>query len=101
VAFVHVAAPLGDFADGYEWYALVTDLDMDARDVLPLYRERGDCENVFDEMKNQWGWSGFTAHSLKQTALFAGMAVIAANLWNVFTRLFPPDIGGQMTMPLT
>ena len=21
---------------------------MDARDVLPLYRERGDCENVFD-----------------------------------------------------
>ena len=26
-------------------------------------------------------------HSLKQTALFAGMAVIAANLWNVFTRL--------------
>jgi hypothetical protein len=77
-----------DHADGYEWHALVTDLDMDARDVLPLYRERGDCENVFDEMKNQWGWSGFTAHSLKQTALlFAGMAVIAANLWNVFTRL--------------
>ncbi|MBQ8112309.1 MAG: transposase, partial [Kiritimatiellae bacterium] len=53
---------------------LVTDLDMDARDVLPLYRERGDCENIFDEMKNQWGWRGFTAHSLKQTALFAGRA---------------------------
>ncbi len=76
-----------DYADGYEWYALVTDLDMDARDVLPLYRERGDCENIFDEMKNQWGWSGFTAHSLKQTALFAGMSVIAANLRNVFARL--------------
>ena len=26
-------------------------------------------------------------HSLKQTALFVGMAVIAANLWNVFTRI--------------
>ena len=36
-----------DYADGYEWYALVTDLDMDARDILPLYRERGDCENIF------------------------------------------------------
>ena len=48
---------------------------------------KGSSENIFDEMKNQWGWSGFTAHSLKQTALFAGMAVIAANLWNVFTRL--------------
>ena len=44
-------------------------------------------ENVFDEMKNQWGWGGFTAHSLAQTALFAGLSVIAANLWDVFTRL--------------
>ena len=69
-------------AEGY-----VLDLGMDARDVQPLYRERGDCENVFDEMKNQWGWGGFTAHSLKQTAPFAGLAAIAANLWNVFTRL--------------
>ena len=48
---------------------------------------KGSSENIFDEMQNQWGWSGFTAHSLKQTALFAGMSVIAANLWNVFTRL--------------
>ena len=74
-------------ADGYEWYALVTDLDMDARDVLPPCRGRGDCENVFDEMKNQWGWGGFTAHSLAQAALFAELSVIAANLWNIFTRL--------------
>ena len=88
----------GDYADGYEWHALVTDMDMDAADILPLYRERGDPdwseaeiaagrENVFDEMKNQWGWGGFTAHSLAQTSLFAGLSVIAANLWNVFTRL--------------
>ncbi len=75
------------YADGYEWYALVTDLDRNARDILPLYRGRGDCENIFDEMKNQWGWGGFTAHALKQTALFAGLSVIAANLWNIFVRL--------------
>ena len=82
-----VETPDGEYADGYEWYALVTDLDLDARDIPPLYRERGDCENVFDEMKNQWGWSGFSAHSLNQTALFAGLSVIAANLWNIFARL--------------
>ena len=82
-----VEASDGAYADGYEWYALVTDLDMDARDILPPCRGRGDCENVFDEMKNQWGWGGFTAHSLAQTALFAGLSVIAANLWNIFTRL--------------
>lgn len=82
-----VEAPPGPCADGWDWHALVTDLDMDARDVLPLYRDRGDCENVFDEMKNQWGWCGFSSHSLSQTALFAALAVVAANLWNVFTRL--------------
>ncbi len=64
-----------------------TDFDLPAKDILRLYRERGDCENIFDEMKNQWGWNGLTAHSLGQTALFAGLAVIAANLWNIFTRL--------------
>lgn len=30
-----VEASDGAYADGYGWYALVTDLDMDARDVLP------------------------------------------------------------------
>ena len=52
-----------------------------------LLLQCGDCENIFDEMKNQWGWGGFTARTLAQTALFAGLSVIAVNLWNVFTRL--------------
>ena len=25
-----------------------------------LYRDRADAENTFDELKNQWGWGGFT-----------------------------------------
>ena len=32
----------GMYADGYEWYALVTDLDLDPRAVSQLYRDRGD-----------------------------------------------------------
>ena len=128
-----VEAPDEDYADGYEWYALVTDLDMDARDVLPLYRERGDCENIFDEMKNQWGWSGFTAHSqgivtiytatnekarrtYRAISAFLAKVASASQLsleerrqriiahafreYGTIRRLFPPDIGGQMTMPL-
>jgi len=27
--------------------------------VTQHYRERADCENNFDEAKNQWGWGGF------------------------------------------
>jgi len=74
------------YADGYEWYALVTDLDLDVRAVSKLYRERGDCENVFDEMKNQWDWGGFVTQDPKRTAIVAGLNAFVANLRNAFCR---------------
>lgn len=75
------------YADGYEWHALVTDLDYDPRAVSRLYRERGDCENIFDEMKNQWGWGGFVTQDMKRTAIAAGLSAFVANCWNIFCRL--------------
>lgn len=74
-------------ADRRHAQRLVTDLDLDVRAVSKLYRERGDCENVFDEMKNQWGWGGFVTRDLKRTAIVAGLSVFVANLWNMFCRL--------------
>ncbi len=45
----------GEPRRSWEWYALVTDLADSPWTVGALYRERGDCENVFNELKNQWG----------------------------------------------
>ncbi|VAW70786.1 hypothetical protein MNBD_GAMMA10-2108 [hydrothermal vent metagenome] len=42
----------------YEYSVLVTDLDDDLLTIFHHYRDRADCENNFDEMKNQWGWGG-------------------------------------------
>ena len=42
---------------------LVSALDEIAYPVVALarlYRERADAENVYDELKNQWGWCGYT-----------------------------------------
>jgi hypothetical protein len=36
-----------------------------------LYRDRADCENGFDEIKNQWGWGGYTTHDIERCALSA------------------------------
>ncbi len=55
----------------YEWSVLVTNLDYDIRALGQLYRDRGDCENVFDELKNQWGWGGFTTQKMAPTKLSA------------------------------
>ena len=80
-------AIVGMYADGYEWYALVTDLDLGPRAVSQLYRDRGDCENIFDEMKNHYGWGGFVTQDMKRTAIVAGLSAFVANVWNVFCRI--------------
>jgi hypothetical protein len=43
---------------------LVTSLDLvtfPALCMARLYRERADAENIYDELKNQWGWNGLPA----------------------------------------
>ena len=55
-----------------------------------LYRDRADCENSFDELKNQWGWGGFTTRDLKRCRLMAGCVALVFNWWNLFVRLADP-----------
>ena len=48
----------------WEYAVLVTSLRLDALAMAQLYRDRADAENSFDELKNQWGWGGFTTQDL-------------------------------------
>jgi hypothetical protein len=43
----------------YEYAVLVTSLSEEVLGVAQLYRDRAEAENAFDELKNQWGWTGF------------------------------------------
>jgi hypothetical protein len=36
-------------------------------------RDRGDAENSFDELKNQWGWGGYTSRSPAPSHLTANL----------------------------
>ncbi|MGH8652831.1 MAG: hypothetical protein ACREYE_11985 [Gammaproteobacteria bacterium] len=47
---------------------LVTSLDAEIRTIAQLYRDCADAENPFDELKNHWGWGGFTTQDLKRAA---------------------------------
>ena len=55
----------------YEYAALVSRLDSLILPLAQLYRDQADCENHFDELKNQWGWGGYTTHDLKRCRLIA------------------------------
>jgi hypothetical protein len=69
---------------------LVTTLDpvaYPARALARLYRERADAENVYDELKNQWGWNGFTTRQLKPCRLMANLVALVYNWWHLYGRL--------------
>ena len=58
--------------------------------IQQLYRERADTENVFDELKNQWGFSGFCAQSRATIELAARLLLMVYNLWVLFVRFIEP-----------
>lgn len=74
----------------WEYSVLVTSLDCEALTLAQLYRDRADAENVFDELKNQWGWGGFTTRDLKRTQITARMTALVYNWWSLFVRLVDP-----------
>jgi Transposase DDE domain group 1 len=80
---------IGTDADVYG--VLVTSLEEDLSVFGQVYRDRGDAENIFDELKNQWGWGGFTTHDLARCHLAARLVALFYNWWNIFARLAEPD----------
>ena len=69
----------------YEYAVLVTSLDALILPLAQLYRDRADCENHFDELKNQWGWGGYTTHDLKRCRLISRMVALIYNWWSLFS----------------
>ncbi len=75
----------------YEYSVLVTNLEDEPVTVMQHYRDRADCENNFDETKNQWGWGGFVTQKLQTSQIMARMVALIYNWWNLFVRLAIPD----------
>ena len=75
----------------YEYSVLVTSLDNEVTSLVQHYRDRADCENSFDEIKNQWGWGGFVTQKIKPCRLIARIIALVYNWWSLFVRLAEPD----------
>ena len=83
---------IGEATEVYQYSVLVTSLDETTEAFGQLYRDRGDGENIFDEMKNQWGWGGFTTHDLARCRLAARLIALFYDWCNIFVRLADPDL---------
>lgn len=75
----------------YEYGANITNLDAtyaNAWQIVILYNQRCDSENIFDELKNQWGLNGFCSQNGNVTEFAARMTILSYNLWSMFVRFF-------------
>ena len=92
---------LSEVIDSYDriwdYGILVTSLEGEWENLTlaQLYRDRGDIENAFDELKKQWGWGWFATLNLKRTQITARMTALVYNWWSLFVRLVEPMIGRE------
>ena len=75
----------------YEYVVLVTNLQENLLTLLHLYRQRADVENAYDELKNQWGWGGFTTQDLLRCQIAARTVAQVYNWWSLFVRCADPE----------
>ena len=74
----------------WEYTVLVTNADYELDAIGQLYRDRADCENGFDELKNQWGWGGYTTRDMERCNLSARAVALVYNWWSWYVRLAHP-----------
>jgi len=75
----------------FEYSVLITNLESDIISIAQHYRDRADSENLFDEMKNQWGWGGYTTKDIKTSKFMSRIIALIYNWWNLYVRLVTPD----------
>jgi len=80
-----------DNAQVWEYTVLVTNVEYDIAAIGQLYRDRCDCENGFDELKNQWGWGGFTTHDMHRSQITARAVALVYNWWSWYVRAANPQ----------
>src|SRR3989338_5018208 len=75
----------------WEYAVLVTNADYALEAFGQLYRDRADCENGFDELKNQWGWGGFSTKDIGRCQTWARSVALIYNWWSWYCRAAKPD----------
>jgi hypothetical protein len=75
----------------WEYAVMVTDVAYPIEAIGQLYRDRADCENGFDELKNQWGMSGFTTQDINRCQTTARACALVYNWWSWYCRTANPS----------
>ena len=69
---------------------MVTDVVNPIEVIGQLCRDRADCENGIDELKNQWGMSRFTTQEINHCQTTARACTLTYNWWSLYCRAANP-----------
>jgi hypothetical protein len=73
-------------------YAVLVAYSSHAMEAMAqLYRDRADAENGFDQLKNQWDWSGLTTQDIGRFQTCARTVALVYNRWNWYRRAAKPQ----------
>lgn len=81
----------------WEYVVLVTNTSLPVACMGQLYRDRADSENGFDELKNQWGWGGYSTQDIERCDLSARAVALIYNWWSWYARLANPQARMEAT----
>ena len=79
----------------WEYHVVASNLEVDVLGLCDLYRQRADAENAIDELKNQWGWSGFMTRDLLRSRVAARNVGVVYNWWSLFVACADPSRGRE------
>ncbi len=79
----------------HEYAIYVTALKHPAGEIRCRYNPRGDNENGYDELKNQWSWCGFTLQDIARSELMACLIALIYNWWSLYTKLVEEEIARE------
>jgi hypothetical protein len=75
----------------WEYAVLVTSSGYHLELMAQLYRDRADASNGIDELKNQWGWDGFTTQDIQSCQTSARAVALIYNWWSWYCRAAKPQ----------
>ena len=60
--------------------------------MAQMSRDRADAGIGFDELKNQWGWGGFTTQDMERCQSSARAVALVYNGWSWYGRAAKPEV---------
>lgn len=74
-----------DLIEGrYNYHYFATNLDMELLDLIKFHRMRGNAENIFKDMKQEYMLSKLPFNEIESNGLFMQVIIAAYNLFKIF-----------------